>query len=1129
MSAPIHPIFFDVLGRRERITNIAGMAGGIAILIVAIGILLSIVLAPSLPSLALKSPLTEPIRDAGERPTDRGVRMLTGSSTGPSTVRNRTLPKNARPAMRLAHFSNQRNGGLLSLEANAGQLDAIFTDALVLDEGGVSEANPYMEREIRSFLRRKARHVKMYTGITARSNLVATGRLLSVPSERTKIIDNAVNYIVRNRSAGIVVGLPWLIPSGRSDFVHFLVELRARLRQVGAALIVQVDSSGSFRAGELAGLVDYLLLRTHDNTHESSPPGPIASQSWYEHMLVTKFGGVPPAKLIVSIGSYGYDWTSGEPRQRISVQQAWNRLAQSKGKLEFDRESLNPGFRYIDATHRRHRVWFLDGVTAFNAARAALAMGVGGLALWELGLEDPSVWSVMGRKSVPDQAAANRLEEVEPSFNVEAAEAGIVVRVQAQTRKGKRTVRYDAGLGLISDQSLNLAPQAARVDSWLGSGGKSVALTFDDGPDRRYSPQILDILRDKGTPATFFVVGKQAARNPHLIQRMYDEGHDIGNHSYSHPNMGDMSRGGIEMELNAVQRVLESQLGVRTILFRAPYSSESYAQQEGALRTLQIATGLGYVHVNINNDPSDWANPTPQQIVSRVLHRASEGGDLILLHDAGGNRNPTIAALPLIIDHLKANGFRFVAVHEMLNRSRHEVMLPSQESDMLDRVLAQLTGRGMQSVAWLSDILPVVAISATILGIARLIIITLLAWRHRHIEGLRRNFRWRPPSLSVLVPAFNEEKVICKTIRSLLDSRHRKFDIIVIDDGSSDRTAQVVRAQFSRTNRVRVFKKLNGGKSAALNYGLTKTEAEIVIALDADTLFTPGSIEQLVRHFADPRVGAVAGKAVVGNEVTLMTRFQSLEYVTSQNLDKRAFELFNAIGVVPGAIGAWRSFALLEVGGYAHDNLAEDADVTLAIERRGWKVLYEPAAVAMTEAPETVRAFLKQRFRWMFGTLQVAFKHMSAMTTASPRGVGLVTIPNILLFQFAFTLLAPLMDILLVLSLLIGLRDWLMMPEQGLPGDVLLLGKFWLMFQTVDTGSAALAIVLDGDRRGMKLVPLILLQRFCYRQLLYYIAARTLLTAVKGRMVGWGKLLRTGNVPLAVPALQAQFRGGAAA
>jgi cellulose synthase/poly-beta-1,6-N-acetylglucosamine synthase-like glycosyltransferase len=233
----------------------------------------------------------------------------------------------------------------------------------------------------------------------------------------------------------------------------------------------------------------------------------------------------------------------------------------------------------------------------------------------------------------------------------------------------------------------------------------------------------------------------------------------------------------------------------------------------------------------------------------------------------------------------------------------------------------------------------------------------------------------------------------------------------------------------------------------------------------------------------------------------------------SQNLDRRAFDHFNAIGVVPGAIGAWRRQAITDVGGYSSDTLAEDADLTVSLERRGWKVTYEPKAWALTEAPESLRGFLKQRFRWMFGTLQVAYKHSGALLLR-PTGVSVITVPNVFLFQFAFTLLAPLMDLMLIWTVSSELVSYLfsLSATPYDPQTSLMLAEYWLMFQTFDLLGGAAALLLNGTSSEWKLMPLLFIQRFCYRQLLYFVVMQTLLTAIKGSLVGWGKLVRTGSV-----------------
>src|SRR5262249_28842667 len=211
----------------------------------------------------------------------------------------------------------------------------------------------------------------------------------------------------------------------------------------------------------------------------------------------------------------------------------------------------------------------------------------------------------------------------------------------------------------------------------------------------------------------------------------------------------------------------------------------------------------------------------------------------------------------------------------------------------------------------IGSVLPALAVGTAILGIIRLSLIAVGAVIHSSRERSRRPAGASVGKIAVIVPAYNEEKVICKTIETVLSSTIRdRLDIIVVDDGSTDATSAVVRDAFGAVPQVKVYEKQNGGKASALNYGIRRAEADIIVAIDGDTVLLPDAIERLTGRFADPSVGAVAGMVAVGNANNLLTRFQALEYITSQNMDRRALELFNAIGVVPGAIGAWRKQAL---------------------------------------------------------------------------------------------------------------------------------------------------------------------------------------------------------------------------
>jgi len=381
-------------------------------------------------------------------------------------------------------------------------------------------------------------------------------------------------------------------------------------------------------------------------------------------------------------------------------------------------------------------------------------------------------------------------------------------------------------------------------------------------------------------------------------------------------------------------------------------------------------------------------------------------------------------------------------------------------------------------------------------------------------QWLRTRTRQQPgfPHLvSVIVPAYNEEKVIAQTVECLLASTHPNLEIIVVDDGSSDRTSEVVSENFNHDHHVRLLRIPNGGKAAALNYGLRQARGEIIIGLDADTLFEKETIGLLARRFADPAVGAVAGNVKVGNRVNLVTRWQALEYIISQNLDRRAFASLNCITIVPGAVGAWRLGPLEQAGGWVSDTLAEDQELTLKIRRLGYRIDYEEDAIAWTEAPETVRDLAKQRFRWSFGTLQCMWKHRDALFRPKYGALGLIAMPNVWIFQILFSLISPVMDFAFIWAFAsaamarLGHPVWYSMEK---PGEVVF---YFGMFLAADLLAASLAFAME-RREQWGLLWRLLLQRFCHRQVTYYVMIKSALAALSGVLVGWRKLERKATV-----------------
>jgi cellulose synthase/poly-beta-1,6-N-acetylglucosamine synthase-like glycosyltransferase len=416
-------------------------------------------------------------------------------------------------------------------------------------------------------------------------------------------------------------------------------------------------------------------------------------------------------------------------------------------------------------------------------------------------------------------------------------------------------------------------------------------------------------------------------------------------------------------------------------------------------------------------------------------------------------------------------------------------------------------------LSWLGSLTYYLFIIGIGFSVLRLIFIGGLAlYQPYHQRKHAPNSDDYQPWVTVIVAAFNEDKVICKTIRSLLNSDYPNLGAIVVDDGSKDITLYQLFQEFGEHPRVHILTKANGGKSTALNYGIEKSGAEIIVTIDADTILHPSAIGRLVRHFADYRVAAVAGNAKVGNRVNLLTYWQSLEYITSQNLERRALSVINGISVVPGAIGAWRRQYLLKAGGFTHDTLAEDADLTLTLLKMGYKIRAEESAIAYTEAPDTVRSLLKQRFRWMFGTFQAVWKHRDAIFRPRYQAMGMVTLPNILIFQVVLSLVSPLMDLWMLISLWWTFWQKQQHPDQ-FSSDVLfhLLG-YYLLFLAVDYLAAGIAFILEPTKEDWSQLIWLFPQRFFYRQLMYFVAIKAVVAAIQGQLVGWNKLERKASV-----------------
>ena len=961
-------------------------------------------------------------------------------------------------------------------------------------------------------------------------------RLIASPARRARAVAQLAAAVKQYGFAGVTVDFENFPESADPGMFAFLRELRAAVGPLGAVVTqtFATDQIEGERAARYAALNDYVFLMLYDEHYTTVSAGPIASQGWFEQHARDYLRYVPAKKAIVALGAYGYDWNDAESKAtEVKFQDVVEFSRANAAPIRWDARSLNPYIVWTDADSTDHVVWYLDGVTAYNQGRAALGMGAAGLAVWRLGSEDPSLWRAVDRKGLTRDPRV--LGTIDSLYDVDFVGTGEVLKIIAVPAVGARALTIDSATGLITNQFTTQLPSpyvvqraGAHPGAPPGKGGRMIALTFDDGPDGQWTPPILDTLKQYRAPATFFVIGENVQRHIPLTRRIYAEGHEIGNHTYTHPNLALEPRWLARLDIDATNRIIEAAVDRRTALFRPPYFGDAEPTTADELGPVSVASRLGFITAGLHLDAEDWDLrhvTRPEQIVANVLEARDArplDGNVVLLHDGGGNRALTVAALGPLIDSLRARGDTLVLFSELTGVPRDAAMPPASAVHIAALLGFGLLGLGQWLLFW-------VLTAAVILGLARLGFIMTLAAVHRvrsnrpalRLDALAAEGRPSPghhyaPSVSVIVPAYNEEKVIVKTITSLLQQRYAgELEIVVVDDGSPDSTYEIAEHAYGAHPQVSVHTKPNGGKASALNFGIARARGEVVIGLDADTVFLPNTTAELVAPLADPRVGAVAGNAKVGNRVNIVTQWQAVEYVTSQNLDRRAFSLLDCITVVPGAVGAWRKALVLEVGGFSDDTLAEDQDLTLEIRRRGYSVAYADAAVAYTEAPDTLRGLAKQRFRWSFGTLQCMWKHRDVLLRPRYGTLGMVAMPNVWLFQLVFAAIGPVADLMFVLSLV---SVWLNKVEHGATYALVNLRQilvYYAVFLLVDWLAAVLAFLMEpGEDR--RLTWLIFLQRFAYRQVMYWVVVRSFAAALRGRVVGWGKLDRTGGV--SVPA-----------
>ena len=921
------------------------------------------------------------------------------------------------------------------------------------------------------------------------------GVLNGPPARREKFIRQVVARLEEAEAGGVIIDWAQIDPTYQPQVTLLLRQLATALHARDMELWLGVPMGDELRAFDLAALapvVDRFVGMLHDENSENDEPGPIASQPWFDGWLkvVTSYG--KPSQWVISLGTYGYDWAEhGDKADFISFADVMARAGRAGVNCGTAPPDGNPSFSYIEE-NRRHTVWFLDGVTFTNQMLTARRLGVGGIAISQLGTEDPAIWRALELPaSVTDRRQLAFLRTM-PAVGgpIASLGQGDFIRVEEPRNDGSRDITLGAD-GFIASRYVRF-PSYLTVSHQGGGRNDEVAITFDDGPDPKWTPQILAILKERGIKAAFFMIGNRIEDNPDLVRQVLAEGHEIGIHTYTHPDLAKISPERARLEFNATRRLIEKITGHSTLLFRPPYNADSQPADAEGIIPVEIAQALGYLTVGHSIDPQDWERPGSDEIVERVKSGRAYGR-VILLHDGGGDRSQTVEALPQIIDYLETRGDRIVPLGDLVGLSPAALMPVPAYRSPLSRLISD---RGFDLLHSLEEFLWAFMIVATVLVALRTLAVIWLAMRHHRREVAAAPYA---PPVSVVIAAYSEEKVIAGTLAALLHSDYAgEMEILVVDDGSADRTAEEIEAVSRRDPRVRLIRQQNLGKARALRAGLAAARHEIVVTLDADTQFQPDTVRHLVAPLADPAVGAVSGHAKVGNRRTFLARCQDLEYTCGFNLDRRAYHHLNCITVVPGAVSALRLSAVQAAGGISTDTLAEDTDLTLTLHRLGYRIAYAPEAVAWTEAPEHFGALAKQRFRWAFGTLQCLWKHRDLVFSSRNRALGWFSLPSLWVFQILLVAVGPLVDAFLVAALFMG--------------GGLRIALFVGVFLGMDLLLAALACRMEPEpmRNAWRIVPM----RFVYRPLLSWVVWKSLVKAGKGAWVGWGKQERSGSVTM---------------
>jgi peptidoglycan/xylan/chitin deacetylase (PgdA/CDA1 family)/glycosyltransferase involved in cell wall biosynthesis len=1015
----------------------------------------------------------------------------------------------AHPLRVYALLPNDAENAFLPLLRNCSRVDVIMPEWFEIGGPSLSVSKTDIDAEMQDALAsiRVERHddIQIWPVVSLGNTVTASDFLarLGDSKMRSVLVGQMIEAAVGMKAQAACLRLRDVKPADANVLEPFLAELKTGARAKGLDLCLVASLSDQLWTSQaVVSHFDKVIVTAYQEPWIGAHPQPLAPLEWFRQQLVAIQSDVPEDKLVIAVGGHAVDWVSGlAVPERISIAEAMFRIADANAAIDYAPTARNSFSTFFDRSGNRHQIWMLDAASVHNSLEVMQELGIYDLAIPSLGEEEPAYWDMLDG----NLASGEPYSFGAPAFpdNVAFVGQGAFYRFDTPSRPGRRLWRLDQDGRFIESLYYEVIPRPVQMERYGLRAPKQIALTFDDGPDAVATSQILDALKSLDAPATFFVVGKAALSSPDLLTRAVDEGHVIGSHSFSHPHMEDLGPFMARTELSANRNLIEGVIGRSPLLYRPPYIRGPGPLNEIEAMAFAVPEEEGYFVAGSDVVPTDWAGASATDIVKQVIGGLEKtGGNVIVLHDGRSTGMHTAEAVSLLVPELRARGYEIVAL---------PVLLGSTSAAAMPRVgltTSVFKGLSVTLIALWIAFLTIIFWICIFASVLRSAMYLYLSSRRDPIYP--RSFV-RARTVTVLVPAYNEEKVIVSTVRSVLNSDYPGLSCVVVDDGSTDATLAILMATFGADPRVKVLTQPNQGKWRALNLAFQSIDTEIAVCVDADTRISPHAIAEIVRPFADSKVAAVAGTVVVANSSNLLTQFQSVEYITAQQIGRRAQEHLNGILVVPGALGAWRVEAVRDVGFFSNETLTEDADLTIWLRRGGHRVAYAENARSYTEAPTDVRSLLKQRLRWSFGNLQTLWKHRKAIFEFGPK--RLFSMLDMAFFGYVLPIISPILDMLFLYFLTNLVLDW----HSGRISDgveISHLAVFGVvMVQVMDIVVAWIAHQREGMPK-LQLLYLIPLMNLFYRPLLYITVYRALWAALSGRLARWNKLRRKGVEPL---------------